>query len=71
MGWDFWKVHIASELRLVRRGSRRLVPVAELQRWLVENAERPLDTGKLAPATQKVPANDGVRASRAPARRAA
>ena len=29
----------ASELRLIRRGRKRLVPVAELERWVAETAE--------------------------------
>ena len=35
----FFEAEIAHELRMVRRGRRRLVPVAELQRWLQENAD--------------------------------
>jgi hypothetical protein len=34
----FLTEHIRPELRLVRRGRKVLVPVAELQRWLDENA---------------------------------
>lgn len=37
---DFFDEHIAHELRMVRRGRRRLVPVRELERWLAENADR-------------------------------
>ena len=39
VSWDFWAQHIAPELRIVRRGRRKLVSVTELQRWLDENAE--------------------------------
>jgi excisionase family DNA binding protein len=39
---DFYDQHIASELRVVRRGRRRLVPVNELERWLEREAARPL-----------------------------
>jgi excisionase family DNA binding protein len=35
---DFFEQHVMPELRVVRRGRRRLVPVAELQRWLDANA---------------------------------
>ena len=42
VGPDFFDEHIRSELLLIRRGSKRLVPVAELQRWADENAERAL-----------------------------
>jgi excisionase family DNA binding protein len=37
--WDLWREHVEPEVRLVRLGRRRLVPVAELQRWLAEHAE--------------------------------
>jgi hypothetical protein len=40
VGWDFFKEHIAGELRWVRRGSKKLVAVTELQRWLDDNADR-------------------------------
>jgi excisionase family DNA binding protein len=40
---DSFERHIQSELRLVRRGRLRLVPVAELERWLAANAVRVLD----------------------------
>ena len=39
VGPDFFDQHIRPELRLIRRGSKRLVPVAELERWCEENAE--------------------------------
>jgi len=39
---DFFDEHVMPELRVARRGRRRFVPVAELQRWLNENACRPL-----------------------------
>ena len=42
VGVDFFNENIRHELKLVRRGSKRLVPVAELQRWCEENAERVL-----------------------------
>jgi len=35
---DFFDEHIISELRVVRRGRRRLVPIVELERWLVAEA---------------------------------
>jgi excisionase family DNA binding protein len=37
---DFFDEHIAPELRLVRRGRRRLVAVKELERWLAESGTR-------------------------------
>jgi hypothetical protein len=42
---DFFDEHLASELRSVRRGSRRLYAVAELEAWLERNAE---PTGRTA-----------------------
>ena len=35
---DFLERHILHELRIVRRGRRRLIPLAELERWLNANA---------------------------------
>ena len=42
VGVDFFDQHVRPELRVIRRGSKRLVPVAELERWCDENAERTL-----------------------------
>jgi hypothetical protein len=42
VGLDFFDANVAPELRLVRRGRKRLVPVSELERWTAENAERVL-----------------------------
>lgn len=39
VGWDFWREHIEPEVRIVRRGRRKLVAVTELQRWLAESGE--------------------------------
>ena len=39
---DFYDQHIAPELRIVRRGRRRLIPVRELEGWLEQEASRPL-----------------------------
>jgi excisionase family DNA binding protein len=41
---DFLEEHVMHELRIVRRGRRRLIPVRELERWLEENALRTLDS---------------------------
>jgi excisionase family DNA binding protein len=35
----FFEAEIAHELRMVRRGRRRLVPVRELERWLEQQAD--------------------------------
>lgn len=42
MSLDSFERHTQPELRLVRRGRLRLVPIRELERWLERNAERPL-----------------------------
>lgn len=42
VGPDFFDANVAPELRLVRRGRKRLVPVSELERWTAQNAERAL-----------------------------
>lgn len=39
---DHFDEHIGPELRIVRRGRRKLVPTAELTRWLDEAAARTL-----------------------------
>jgi hypothetical protein len=39
VSWDTWKASIEPEVRLVRLGRRKLVPVTELQRWLDSHAE--------------------------------
>jgi excisionase family DNA binding protein len=42
---DFFDKHVLPELRVVRRGRKVLVPIAELERWLAENAARTLEAG--------------------------
>ena len=37
---DSFERHVQPDLRLIRRGRLRLVPVAELERWADEAAER-------------------------------
>lgn len=41
-GQTYFTEYVRPDLRLIRRGRKVLVPVAELERWLVENAERPV-----------------------------
>lgn len=40
---DSFKRHVQPELRIIRRGRMRLVPLRELERWATENAARALD----------------------------
>jgi hypothetical protein len=42
VGPDFFDAEVAPELRLIRRGRKRLVPVAELERWAKESAAMPV-----------------------------
>jgi excisionase family DNA binding protein len=42
VGPDFFDQHIRPEIKVIRRGSKRLIPVQELERWAAENAERVL-----------------------------
>jgi hypothetical protein len=39
MSLDSFERHAQADLKLIRRGRLRLVPVAELERWVRENAE--------------------------------
>lgn len=43
VSWDVWKEHIEPDVKLVRIGSRKLVPLSELQRWLDNNATTVLE----------------------------
>lgn len=43
VSWDVWREHIEPDVRLVRIGARKLVPVSELERWLAEHAETMLE----------------------------
>jgi excisionase family DNA binding protein len=43
VSWDTWHSHIEPDIRIVRIGRRKLVPVTELQRWLTDNAEQLLE----------------------------
>ena len=42
VGPDFFDENVAPQLRLIRRGRKRLVPVSELERWVTESAEMPM-----------------------------
>jgi hypothetical protein len=42
VGPDFFEENVAPELRLIRRGRKRLVPVSELERWVAQAASAPM-----------------------------
>lgn len=42
VGITFFDEQVAPDLRLIRRGRKRLVPVTELSRWAADNSERPV-----------------------------
>lgn len=43
MSLDSFERYVQPDLRFIRRGKLRLVPVSELQRWLDRHAERVLE----------------------------
>jgi hypothetical protein len=43
MSVDSFERYVMADVRCIRRGSMRLFPVAELERWADENAERLVD----------------------------
>lgn len=43
---DFLDEHVMHELRIVRRGRRRLIPVASIASWLEAEASRPLESDR-------------------------
>jgi excisionase family DNA binding protein len=67
---DFFEEHVMHELRVVREGRRRLIPVSELVGWLDSRAHRVLDE---TPAAARPPRSGGrheqaQRGDRGPAR---
>lgn len=45
ISWDLWHHHVEHEVRVIRLGRRKLIAVAELERWLEEHGERVLEQG--------------------------
>jgi excisionase family DNA binding protein len=41
-GETYFNDYVRPYLRLVRRGRKVLIPVAELEQWVSENADRPV-----------------------------
>jgi hypothetical protein len=39
VSWDTWREHIEPDVRLVRIGRRKIVPVSAIQAWLDQHAE--------------------------------
>lgn len=44
-GLTYFEQMIAPDLRMIRRGRKRFIPVAELERWAMDNAEKTLTGG--------------------------
>jgi excisionase family DNA binding protein len=42
---DYFDTHVAPDLRIVRRGRRKLIPIRELERWLERSAAMTLEGG--------------------------
>lgn len=59
VGPDFFAEHVQPELRIVRRGKKRLIPVPELEHWLAENAEAVL-TGRQGVGGNPQPPRQGT-----------
>jgi len=68
VSWDYWREHIEPEVRIVRRGRRKLVPVAELEKWLDEAAERALPGTYPGPATKALQTRGRAPGARQPGR---
>lgn len=45
VGPDFFETNVAPELRVIRRGRKRLVPVRELEAWITRNSEGAVQAG--------------------------
>jgi hypothetical protein len=43
VSWEIWREHVEPEIKLVRLGRRKVIPVAELERWLADHAENVLE----------------------------
>lgn len=39
----YWQENVVGEIRIVRKGRRKLIALVELERWLDQNAERTLE----------------------------
>jgi hypothetical protein len=63
---DHLERHVLEHLRVVYVGARRLIPVAEIERFLREQGAAPVGPVSQTAGRSKVPANGGSRASRGP-----
>jgi hypothetical protein len=45
MSLDSFERYVQTDVRMIRRGRMRLVPVRELERWLEMNAARVIESG--------------------------
>ena len=58
---DYFDKHISHELRIVRRGRRKLVAVAELERWLERESALAVDDGRRRGYEGRAPAGPDTR----------
>jgi len=70
VGPDFFEENVAPELRLIRRGRKRLVPVTELERWVTESAGTPIveELGRHSPDVGQLSSSDRGSVGRNPKR---
>jgi hypothetical protein len=54
MSESSFKRHVQPELRIVRRGSLRIIPVQEIERWLESNATLAGTVGPASRMTQTI-----------------
>ncbi len=43
ISWDLWDTYVKREVKIIRLGRRRLVPVVELEKWIAAHAAALLD----------------------------
>ena len=60
MSESSFKRHVQPDLRIVRRGSLRIIPLPEIERWLAENATL---AGTTNPTSRMNRQNKGPRAA--------
>jgi hypothetical protein len=71
VGPDFFEENVAPELRLIRRGRKRLVPVTEIERWVSQAASAAMvqGLGRTGPVARGARPPTGLRLTEAELRR--